>query len=301
MLLKLLTLSILLGFSGFVVADSSPENGLLRSNGRDSVSLNEALSTVQAGEIVIIGEEHGSALCQGEQMAILQTLRARGLRVNVGMEFLEYPQQAVTDQFRAGSLPETDFLKAVGWGSLPFELYREQILFPRVDHGEMTRALNAPRALTGHVAKSGLDSLSDAEKSWLPPGLTRGNDRYFERFKKTIGHLPNPDAADRYFWAQSIWDETMAWQAIDQQVQHPDAVLVIIVGEFHVQYGGGLPARIRARGGPRVLTFSEVNLADMNDSDRASALQPDPIDGARADFIWAFSQSGQGLVESMGF
>ena len=298
MALKSLILLGFLGLSCAAFADSTGEGKLFRGPGLQPIELNQALESVKPGDIVVIGEVHGTVSSQSEQMAILQSLRAKGLQVSVGMEFLEYPQQNRIDQFRAGALSETDFLKAINWGSLPFPLYREQMLFPRSELNETTRALNAPRNITGKVAKGGLDSLTESERALLPPGLTRGNDQYFERFKKNIGHLPNPEAADRYFWAQSIWDETMAWQAIDQQSLHPDQVLVIIVGEFHVQYGGGLPARLRARGAQQVLTFSEVDITGLSPEERDQALQPDPVDGVRADFIWAFSQSGQGLVES---
>jgi uncharacterized iron-regulated protein len=83
----------------------------------------------------------------------------------------------------------------------------------------------------------------------------------------------------------------MAWKMRDGLVAHPDQVGVIVVGEFHVQYGLGLPARLRARGPGRVWTISLVDLGDCDPADRAGAVVPDATDGARADFVWTFLQT----------
>ena len=201
------------------------------------------------------------------------------------MEFFSYPDQSVVNRWRTGGMPESEFLKAVGWGGFSFDFYRPQVLAPRVGR-EMVVALNSPRTLTGKVAKSGLDSLSPQERALLPPQFQIGNSRYFERFKQSIGHLPDPSKAYNYFVAQSIWDDTMAWQAADFLKQHPEQALIIIVGEFHVQYGGGLPDRLSARGIKNISTISLINVDGMTAQEEATAAQPTDLDGPRADMIW---------------
>ena len=121
----------------------------------------------------------------------------------------------------------------------------------------------------------------------MPPNFSAGRDSYRERFYSLMPHLPNPEAANRYFLAQSIWDDTMAWNATNFIAANPEQVLVIIVGEFHVWYGGGLPDRIHARA-PQVpvLTFSQVNTLDMSDKDIAAAIQVSPTEGPRSDYLW---------------
>lgn len=289
MLLKSLKNISFFGVLFAVSALAAPSSSLLSGSTLKNVSVLQAVSQVQPGEIVVIGEEHGQAGSQLGQLEILRTLRARGLKVSVGMEFLEYPQQALTDAFRAGTLAEVDFLRQVQWGSISFDFYRDQILFPLASEGARTVALNIPRAVTSQVAKKGLASLTPEQARLLPPNLTRGNDRYFARFQDAVGgHLPDAAAAERYFMAQSIWDETMAWTALESVRQNPSQVLVIIVGEFHVQYGGGLPDRLRARGASKVWTFSEVNLTGLTPDESAELLRPSELDGPRADFLWIF-------------
>ena len=291
MSLKLFLFWVLLGFSTLSVSCAHAASRLIDGAHLGEVPLASLVAQVQAGDTLILGENHASAPCQIEQMDILRALRQKGLKISVGMEFLEYPTQDLTDQYRRGFLSEEAFLAAIHWGKgMPFAFYRDQISFPNLAEGTLTLALNAPRALTSKVAQKGLDSLDATERALLPPNLVRGNDRYFERFKDSVGHLPNPDAAERYFWAQSIWDDTMAWQAAGFLHDHPEQVLVIIVGEFHVQYGGGLPARLRARSPGRVWTLSQVNTEGMTEPEIQQALGPSPTDGARADWLWVFEQ-----------
>jgi uncharacterized iron-regulated protein len=254
------------------------------SQGLKEVSLNEALSTVKPGQVVILGEEHGSLIQAGQQVSVLKALRNAGLKVSLGMEFFEFPQQSLVDGYHSGALNEADFLQAIKWGGFPFDAYREQVKFPRFGD-EFLIALNAPRSLTGRIAKVGWDGLTEGEKSLLPPGLQLGNAGYRARFEAIMGgHVPAA-ALERYFQAQCTWDDTMAHQASQFVQRNPDQVLVIIVGEFHVQYGGGLPDRLRARG-IQPLTFSLVNLEGLSTQETVDAIQPSKTEGPRADFVW---------------
>ena len=218
-------------------------------------------------------------------MQVLEILRKNGLIVSLGMEFFEEPDQQQVDDWRLGNLMESDFLAQIKWGTFPFEAYREQALFPKTSEGATTLALNAPRNLTSKISKQGLSSLTTEEKMLLPPDFSLGNAGYFARFKKIMGnHLPNPQAVDNYFAAQSTWDEVMAFNATEYIKSHPNQVLVIVVGDFHVQYGGGLPDRLRARGAA-VTTFSLVNLEGLSNLEQRQEIEPTEEDGVRADFV----------------
>jgi uncharacterized iron-regulated protein len=101
------------------------------------------------------------------------------------------------------------------------------------------------------------------------------------------GHITDPTKLENYFWSQSVWDETMAWRACEFQKTQAKGILVVIVGEFHVQYGGGLPERLRARGCAQVKTVSQVSTGGMSDSEKKSALEPHSKYGPRADWVWS--------------
>lgn len=250
----------------------------------DYQSLSESLKT---HSVIIMGENHGLKTHQSQHLEILKTLREQGRPVHVGLEFFSFPFQNQVDSYRLGQLPEADFLKAIDWGAIPFELYKPQAVFPDYSIGERTWALNAPRSLTGEISKIGVDQLSPDLKSLMPPGFALGRDSYRTRFLKVMGdHIKDPQKVQFFFEAQSTWDDTMAWRIQTFHEQYPDAILLVIVGEFHVQYGGGLPDRLKARGIKDALVISQVNSSEMNQEEIQKEVLPDPEYGPRADWIW---------------
>lgn len=275
---------------GFVTAACAhPIAGLHRGADLSPLTLEEIAREVPPGGILILGENHGVGLHRDQHLQVLQALRQAGHRVSVGLEFFPLASQTQVDQWRAGRLAEADFLRQIGWGSLSFDFYRGQALFPDLASGGKTLGLNASRDLTGRVAKVGLEGLTPEETAQLPPGFQLGRASYRERFLEYMGagHLPSPEVGERYFAAQSIWDDTMAWAAADFLKRAPAQTLVIVVGEFHVQYGGGLPDRLRARTPAPVFTLSQVDLKDLSPEEAREAVAPSVKYGPRADFVWA--------------
>lgn len=271
-------------------------SGILRGSDLQPVELSDGLSQVTPGSVVIIGENHGFKEHQEQQVAVMQALRDMGLKVSVGMEFFTYTHQPLVDAYRAETLGEADFLEAISWGSPSFEFYRQQALFPNLAEGSETRALNAPRSLTGKVSKGGLEALTHEDWELMPPQFAAGRDSYKRRFLSMMPHLPNPAAGERYFLAQSIWDDTMAWQAVDFLRSHQDQVLVIVVGDFHVQFGGGLPDRIKTRAPELpVWTVSQVNTWGMTEEELAIEIAPSESEGPRADLLWLAPAKSPGL------
>ena len=259
-------------------------------NPQNRVHAADIAQQIHPGQIIVMGENHGFKTAQAGQIQLMQALRAQGLKVSAGLEFFYYPDQNLVDAFRQGTLAEADFLKKIQWGLPAFDFYRDQAVFPRYDQGERTIALNAPRTLTGKIAKSGLGSLTPEEQAMMPPNFQIGRDSYKKRFLAEMPHLPSPDAGDRYFAAQCTWDDTMAWKAAEFIQTHPDQVLVITVGDFHAQYGGGLPDRIEARTHQKPVVFSYVNTAGLSEDEVSQQVEPSAEYGPRGDYIWLASE-----------
>jgi uncharacterized iron-regulated protein len=282
-------LSLLLGLVSLLLSACAHAqvSGIIDGTTLQPTNLSQALAQVTPGSIVVIGENHGFKTHQDQQLQIMTQLRRQGLKVSVGLEFFTFTDQPFVDQNRQGSLNEADFLKAINWGSPSFEFYKAQANFADLAQNARTLALNAPRTITSKVAKTGLSSLDESEKALLPPQFHLGRDSYRRRFLAQMPHLPDPASGERYFAAQSIWDDTMAWRATDFMAQHPEQVLVIVVGDFHVQYGGGLPDRLLARRPQTpVWTFSQVNTSDLSPEEIDAEIAPSPEDGSRAQFLW---------------
>lgn len=258
-----------------------------RSATGDILTITSMVSEVTPGSVLFLGELHGFQEVARGQLEILEGLRALGHHIDVGFEFFPYPQQEAVDQYVRGVLEEESFLKMIGWGrTMDFAFYRSQALFPRWNQGERTLALNAPRSLTGAIAKGGLEGLSDEQKSFLPPNLELGRPDYFERFRNEMGGHVKDQALRRYFEAQSVWDDTMAWQLARYQGAQTK---VVIVGEFHVRYGGGLPHRLSMRApGAKVVTVGFLNTHDLGVEEIRELLVPHPKWGLREDYVCLF-------------
>lgn len=282
----LAVLSVLIfGFSGVIEAQ------IYQGETQKQTDLTSLVDQVKPGTVLIIGEVHGLKPVHDQHVEILNALRAKGLKISVGMEFFNYTDQIFIDQYRSGEIDEAAFLKIVSWGGFDFNFYKDELLFAKKDFGEFGLGINLTRDVTKVISKQGLDALSVDQKKLLPPNFTIGRESYRQRFFKAMGHPVPVASLENYFVAQSAWDDTMAWQTVEFQKQHPDQVLVIIVGEFHVQYGGGLPSRIKARLNLEnlpvdVLTVSQVYTDGMSDQDIQDSLKPLIDEGPRANFIW---------------
>jgi uncharacterized iron-regulated protein len=232
--------------------------------------LNVLIDQIQPGTILLLGENHGLANHRDQHLEVLSALRAKGLKVSVGMEFVNYTDQLLLNNYRSGQISEAEFLTSIKWGGFGFEFYRPQILFPELTRQETTIGLNIPRAVTSKISR---------------PHFELGRDSYRERFMAAAGsHCRVPQNC---FIAQCAWDDTMAWKSVEFTRANPDQVLVVVVGEFHVQFGGGIKHRVLQREpSAKVVTLSQIWAEEMSDEEVREAMQPSAVEGERADFIW---------------
>ena len=249
------------------------------------VRLSDLAADVSPGTIVLLGENHGLKQHRDQHLEVLNILRKNSLKISVGLEFVNYTDQAVLNDYRQQKIDENEFLKAIGWAGVSFDFYRDQLNFPDPLLGEFSLGLNLPRAVVSHISRNGLESLTPDELALMPPQFTLGRDSYRRRFMEAAGvHCKNPENC---FVAQCAWDDTMANTAVKFLEEHSDHVLVVVVGEFHVQYGGGLKHRIlQRRPGTKVVSLSQIWAEDISDDDVRAAMQPSVEEGPRADFIW---------------
>lgn len=276
----------------FVLFISQSANAqLLNGNSLAPVQTQAILDQIQPGSILIIGEMHGLAPVQAQQIEILNAIRAKGLKLAVGFEFFNYTDQKAIDDYRAGSVTQDDFLKAINWSGFSFDFYKSQLLFPDISLGETSLGLNVPSFVTKQLSKGGYDSLTPEQKSLLPADFTLGNQGYKDRFAAVMGgHMP-AEKLDLYFAAQSAWDDTISMNAANYIEQHPGDVFVIIIGEFHVAYGGGTPDRLNqrllAKGiQPQITTISQLYVEGLTADEITNEVTPSPLYGKRSDFIW---------------
>ncbi len=289
----LLTTVITLFISSFAQAQFEAHN--LYENG-EKISIDQVIQKIPQGSVIIVGEVHNLKSHHDNQYEFLKSLRWNYplAQINVGMEFFDFTKQSIVDEYKKRPLNDEDqFLKDIGWGGDSYDFYRPLVEFPSTIRGERVLALNAPRSLTSKVAKNGLDNLSNKDLMLLPPNFQLGRDIYYDRFKAVMskGHPMPDEVIGKYFAAQSVWDDTMAYVSSEHMKNNPESFLVIIVGEFHNSYGGGLPDRLKARGVNSVVTISQVNIEGLNEAEMNEAIVSHPQWGARADYVWVSKDS----------
>ncbi len=273
--------------------------------------LNYLMAQIEEGDVVIVGEKHGFFPHHETQGLVVQSLQNLGFVVDVGIEHVPYPLQSELDSYVYGKSTEGEFLRAIGWSkskylncldytendgfadpfqSTPFDCYIHT-LRQASDNGGNALAINLPRSITGQVSRNGIDSLHPDDLAMLPPNYELGSDSYYQRFRELIlsfgnSHGPISDEMImNMFWSQSLWDESMSWQALEHMGKNPKNVMVITVGDFHAAYSDGLAARFYARGAKKVHVISQGFVENASQTDLDLIGQPSIKEGPAGDLV----------------
>lgn len=279
---------ILFFCSQFFAAESSQKFKIFSVPQDEFISYDQMIYELVDSDMIVLGENHDNEQHHLSQKNIIDSI-SLGSPVSVGLEFVSWMHQGPFNKYQSEEITEEEFLEIVQWGdSFPFDWYRP-FVETAVESGGHAFGINAPRWLTSKIARKGIDSLTEEEKGLLPPNFELGSDLYFERFKETMsgmGHPMPPAMIKTLFQAQSTWDETMAYRALENyHVQdHP---FFIIVGNFHAKYKLGLPARIekRAHGNLKLSVVAHVDSSFYSEEELSELIKPDPKYGPLGDYI----------------
>ena len=120
--------------------------------------------------------------------------------------------------------------------------YRNIFLYAR-ENGINFYAVNSPRDVVKSVRAKGFANLTPEEAAHLPPKLDGNDDEhrcmYRAFFDKDDALHMNEAALDGLYRAQTMWDATMGWNAVQALKQHggPNAIMVVLIGAGHVTSG----------------------------------------------------------------
>ena len=216
----------------------------------------EILQQLGKADVVYLGETHDSPEDHKAQLQILQTLYQQNRKIAIALEMFQRPYQNVLNQYLGGKITEAQLIEQSEyekrWG-FPWEFYAPILRFAKANQLPVL-ALNTPTEVTRKVARSGLESLTSAERKYIPPlsEILTDNAEYRQMVQKTYeqhhqsGH-GNSSSFERFFTAQVLWDETMA-DAIAKFVKaNPDYQVVVLAGQTHIVYGYGIPSRVTRR------------------------------------------------------
>lgn len=242
------------------------------------------LNALSAASVVCVGEQHDQAGHHRVQAETVAELAARR-PVAVGLEMVSTDQQGTLDDFMAGRMSEADFAAwwDKNWG-YPYAIYK-----PIFDAAAAARlpvhGLNVPRALIREVARKGVAGLTPAERAQLPASIQESGDaRYRAYIESSLDeHGPMPaDRRARMREAQAVWNEAMGARAA--ALAAGGRLVVVVAGQGHMLYGGGIPESAARRGAAAltVLPYGE----SMSLPDAIARLRdPASADIALADYF----------------
>lgn len=237
----------------------------------DFESMVAALATA---DVVFVGEQHDDPNTHRLERALLDGLVRRRANLVLSLEMFERDIQERLDEFRAGRLPETDFLAA----SRPWPRYATDYK-PLVDlavaHHWPVIAANLPRPFAAEIAKIGLgvlDTKPDAEKSWFARDWQcPTDDEYYRRFSAVMGTHIGAEEMGRYYASQCLKDETMAesiavgWTSAAAATPGTRPLVVHYNGSFHSDYGLGTAARVKRRlPAARTIVVTMIPVANLD-------------------------------------
>jgi uncharacterized iron-regulated protein len=244
-------------------------------------------------DVVFFGEQHDDPETHRVEFGLLDALGRTGRPIILSLEMFERDVQPLLDAYLAGTIPESEFLaKARPWDRYVTD-YRPMVELAR-SRGWPVIASNVPRPMASAVGRAGLaclDTIPATARAFAATEIQCPDDAYRARFLQEMrGHSSGgaaPSAADtlptaaaqRYYLAQCVKDETMAESIARALDRGPaGALLVHYNGAFHSDFGQGTADRVRRRRPEgRTLLVTAVPTTDL---DAATAVQV-----GRADWV----------------
>ncbi len=210
------------------------------------------IDKIEDSRAIFVGEQHTKYANHVNQLRIIKALKERGKDLAIGMEMFQKPYQKYLDQYIAGEIDEKEMLEKTEYlkrWKYDYALYRPILRYAKKEKIKIV-ALNIPREISNKVAKKGIDSLTKKEAAQLPDSMDFTNLVYEEYMrmifeahaKKSFKNFEN------FYYAQVLWDETMAQGVAEYLKRNPKKQMVVLAGNGHLRFGYGIPDRVKRRG-----------------------------------------------------
>jgi len=252
--------------------------------------------------ILFIGENHTDQAFHDAQLRTIKALHDAGREVLIGLEMFPYTGQALLDNWNAGRYTESGFVELAAWydnWGYHWSYYRNIFLYAR-EKGINMYAVNSPREVVKSVRAKGFADLTPEEAAHLPPKLAAENDEHRSMYraffdKNDTLHM-NDAALDGLYRAQTMWDATMGWNALQALKEHggPNAIMVVLIGAGHVTFGLGAERQIDPWYDGRIASLIPVTVVDDNKQ---------PVKQVRASyatFVWGLPEEIDTVYPGIG-
>ncbi len=213
------------------------------------------------------------------------------------MEMFQEPYQNYLDRYIAGEISEKEMLKKTEYfkrWKYNYHLYRPIILYAKKKKLPIV-ALNIEKEITRKVVREGIDSLDAKERSRVPESIDFSNTRYRDELRNIFSNHSSKSFKnfDEFYYAQLLWDETMAKNVSRFLKEHPDYSMAVLAGNGHVMFGFGIPDRIKRRGVRHYKIV--VNSMKPKPGIADYLLYPEPIETAKEKKIGVYLEGDENL------
>lgn len=237
-------------------------------------TIDDIVQAMASQQVVFIGETHDDPTGHMLELELLRRATdaygdsAHAKRpVTLSLEFFERDAQLPLDEYLAGLIPESTFrTDSRPWPRYQTD-YRPLVELAR-ERGLPVIAANAPRRYVSMVARNGRDALSRLGQealSFLPPlPFPPASAAYRDQWISTISavmeqegmkcgvpveHAAAPAGSHQNMGnqldSQVLWDAAMAHAISRHLASEPSALVLHMVGGFHVERGTGTPEQLQ--------------------------------------------------------
>ncbi len=254
--------------------------------------------------LLLVGEEHTAMESHRVEKRVLEELAAAGRHVSVGLEMYPYVEQPSLELWVGGKLSEKEFVAQSRWyknWGYNWGYYRDIFLLAGEKQMPMF-AVNTPREIVAAVRKKGFTGLTQEEAAHVPAKIDTDSPDHLRLFKASFGeegfHTGMSEADwKKMFEAQCTWDATMAQNAVaaaKKSAGDEKAILVVLAGSGHVQYGLGIERQAARLFSGRIATLVPVAVRDEKSKPVRS------VRASYADFVWGVARESDPLFAELG-
>ncbi len=230
------------------------------------IPLSDLAALVPVHDFILIGESHANTCDHQFQKDALVGLAASQQGLALGLEMVPWSAQDVLDAFNHREIPLAELENELDWPDywgFSFAMYSPILAQARALEIPVF-GLNVPKDLLQRIRTDGLASIPADQRGLLPPVVIpappKQRELLEEEFSRHMEMMPGRTEVagfelERFVLIQSLWDTQMAFSAAHWQ-RETGRTMVILTGSGHVEYGYGIPHRLRTlEGSPQILTL----------------------------------------------
>ncbi|MCK5578641.1 MAG: ChaN family lipoprotein [Planctomycetes bacterium] len=244
----------------------------------DIIDFTALMKKIKNTQVIYVAETHDNVTHHQIQLDILRALHKNNPDVAMGMEFLRRPMQTVVDSFSAQKITYDQLTPKIkdGFGNDLYPYYTDLLKFASENKVKLL-AINVPHDVKARFMDVGWENLTVEEKKMVARDIDTSNKRHKKYVIKSFQGMlargimkANNPMINRFYYAQCVWDETMAESIANYLKQNSDrasAQLMIVAGLGHIEYKFNIPQRAFRRKRMTYQTVVPIEVNNVNNID----------------------------------